>query len=119
MKRRYYYNRKRCSKGEYHIAKLLEFNQITFHQEQTFDLCRSPKNYLLRFDFYLPNYKTLIEFQGHHHYHPINKYRKAKYVHQQTVIHDQIKRDFAIQNGFKLIEIHHKYLKNIKDLIIL
>ncbi len=118
-KKRYYYGGKRCSKGEFHIAKLLEFNGIPFIQEKTFESCRSPKNNLLRFDFYLTDHNILIEFQGQHHYKPVNKYKRALRVYKQTIIHDAIKRDFAVKNKVKLIEIHHKDINKLESLIIL
>lgn len=119
FKPKFYYQGKRCSKGEYHICKLLEFNGIPFIQEKTFDSCRSYKNNLLRFDFFLIEHNILIEFQGHHHYAPINKYKRALKTHKQTVIHDKIKRDFAVKNNIKLIEIHHKDINNLEKLIVL
>ncbi len=118
-KKKYYYNGKRCSKGEYRIAKILEYNYIPFIQEKTFDSCRSPKNNLLRFDFFLPDHNILIEFQGQHHYKPVNKYAKAKRVHNQTVIHDNLKKEFVKNNNFKLISIHYKHIDNLEDYIIL
>ena len=114
-KRRYYYNGKRCSKGERKIAIFLENNSYKFEQEKTFESCRSPKNNLLRFDFFLPELNTLIEFQGHHHFKPVNKYRKAKIVHEKTKIHDKIKKDFVIKNKITLIEIHHKEYDSIEE----
>ncbi len=118
-KRRYYYGGKRCSKGEFHIAKLLEFNGVPFIQEKTFESCRSPKNNLLRFDFYLTDHNILIEFQGHHHYKPVNRFKRALIVHKKTVVHDTIKRDFAVKQNIKLIEIHHKDINKLESLIIL
>ena len=38
------YSGKRCSKGEYKIAKLLKKNNYRFIREKTFDSCKSPKN---------------------------------------------------------------------------
>lgn len=116
-KRRYYYNGKRCSKGEKRIAVILEENNIIFEQEKSFNSCRSPKNRLLRFDFYLPAYNILIEYQGNHHYAPINKYRKAKLVHEKTVIHDKIKKEFIKKHNIIFLEIHYKEYNQIQNII--
>lgn len=106
-KRRYYHRGKRCSKGEKRIATLLDKYQIVYEMERSFTTCRSPKNRPLRFDFYLPKHKACIEFQGHHHFGPVNKYRKAAEAHEKTVINDKIKRDWVFINGIFLIEIPH------------
>ena len=116
-KRRYYFRGQRCSKGEYKIAKYLESLNIDFEREKTFEECLSPKNHKLRFDFYLPEYNLLIEFQGHHHFHPINKYRRAQIVHQKTVVHDRIKKEFVAENNIILLEIHHKEIDKIQEII--
>lgn len=60
---------KKISKGEVKILKLLEENNLLFEKEKTFPDCRNPiTNYLLRFDFYLPTYNTVIEFDGLQHF---------------------------------------------------
>ena len=106
-KRRYYHKGKRCSKGEKTIAEILDINRIEYEMEKIFDDFKSPNNKPLRFDFYLPKYCVCIEFQGHHHYNPINKYRAAKIAHEKTIVHDKIKKDWAFHNGIYLVEIPH------------
>ena len=79
-KRRYYFKGKRCSKGEFKICKFLQRLDIEFEREKTFSECRSLKGNLLRFDFFIPEYNLLIEFNGLHHYKPVNncyKYRQS------------------------------------------
>jgi len=117
-KRRIYYNNKRVSKGEHSIIKILNKNNITFESEKSFTNCRSPKNRLLRFDFYLPKYNLLIEYQGHHHYQPINKYKRARITHEKTKIHDEIKRQYSINNNISLLAIHYKDFKIVEEIII-
>ena len=52
-----------------------------------------------------------------HHYEPINKYRRAKIVHEKTVKHDQIKKEFCRSNNIELLEIHYKDKENVKDIL--
>ncbi len=59
-KRRYYYQNKRVSKGEYLVAKLLEQYNIDFKQEYSYDDLVSDKNRKLRFDFKLDNQDILL-----------------------------------------------------------
>lgn len=114
------YRRKKRQKsfGEYYIVVFLQYNNIIYTREKKFDGCRSLKNYPLRFDFFLEELNIAIEFQGKHHYEPINKYPRAKRVCEKTKIHDQIKRDFCKQNEIDLIEISYKDLNSIFDVLI-
>lgn len=57
------------SRGEAKILEWLIQNNIYFEQQKTFDSCRFPKsNYLAKFDFYLPKYNLIIEYNGKQHY---------------------------------------------------
>ncbi len=115
---KYFKRKKSCrSTGERDILLYLQENNIQYIREKTFSTCKSPKNYPLRFDFYLPEYNILIEFQGIHHYQPINKSYRSKRVHEKTVLHDKIKNKFAIENGISLVCIHYKDKQKIKDII--
>jgi len=104
--------------GEYYIKQFLEYNNINYMKEKTFSDCLNLKNNKLRFDFYLVDYNILIEFQGKHHYMPVNKYNRAKRVYNKTVLHDQIKRQYCEDNEITLIEISYLDLGNIFDVLI-
>jgi hypothetical protein len=117
-KRRYYYQNKRVSKGEYLAAKLLEQYNIDFKQEYSYDDLVSDKNRKLRFDFKLDNQDILIEIQGQHHYFPVNKYRKALIVHNKTKYHDSLKKQYCQDHNLKLIEISYKEFDKIEDILI-
>lgn len=42
---------------------------VSFEKEKTFIDCVNPKtNFLLRFDFYLPDYNIIIEYDGEQHF---------------------------------------------------
>lgn len=57
----------KTSIGELNIETLLRENNIEYIKEKTFeDLGK------LRFDFYLPTYQRLIEFDGIQHYKELN-----------------------------------------------
>jgi len=109
--------RKTKSYGELNILNYLKDNKIRFEREYTFNNCRSPKNYLLRFDFYLIDYNILIEYQGQHHYFPVNKKYRAKLVHNKTKLYDDIKKQFCKSNRLLLIDIPY-YEKNNISLIL-
>lgn len=99
------------SKGEQKIAELYNNNDIEFEKEKTFDNCRFPKtDNLARFDFYLPKYNLLVEYDGVQHY----QYRKnadgtkswnTKENYEKTVERDNFKNNWCRENNFTLIRI--------------
>jgi hypothetical protein len=57
----------KSSRGEMLIAQILSKHDIAFVQEY-----KLPNiHYKFRYDFYLPDYRLLIEFHGIQHYHPV------------------------------------------------
>ncbi len=117
MKKRYYFNNKRVSKGEKQILLYLTKYNINYIKEKSFNNCLSPKGNKLRFDFYLPDYNLLIEFDGQHHYKPVNKYNRAKRVHNQTVINDQIKNQFVLDNNINLLRIPYNFIDSVDNIL--
>lgn len=88
------------SKGEDKIKQILEEQQIVFNTQQTFPDLLSCKNWKLRFDFYLPEIKTCIEFQGSQHYNP-----QSYFYSLDLINNDILKREYCKKNKLKLIEI--------------
>lgn len=94
------------SKGEEKIALSLKELNIQNYRQHTFEGCRNPKtNYLLYFDFYLPNQNLVIEYQGEQHYlySPRGHFDKTSLDNLRE--RDEIKRKFCKENNIKLIEI--------------
>lgn len=57
------------SRGEAVILEWLIDNKINYQQQKTFNTCRFPNTqWLAKFDFYLPDYNLLIEYNGKQHY---------------------------------------------------
>lgn len=101
------------SKGENKIEQILQDNNIKFERQKTFDNCRNIN--LLRFDFYLPEFDILIEYDGIQHY----KYKESsdwntKENFKKTKINDSIKNKWCIDNSKALIRIPYTYLTEIK-----
>ena len=100
------------SKGEKIISKWLKSNSINYKIEKSFDKCFvDKKNKKLRFDFYLPEHNTLIEFDGVHHF-------KAKYgedVFNKQLLRDRIKDQYCINNNINLIRIG--FWENINEML--
>jgi len=63
------------SKGERKVALFLKKNNVNFERQKVFNDCRNFKtNRHLKFDFYLPDYNTCIEYDGEYHYEPWRLY---------------------------------------------
>lgn len=97
------------SKGEKKIFEYLKSKQILFeYQKEYMDLI-GINNGLLSYDFYLPTYNMLIEFQGKQHEIPVDfkglgyEYAYDQYLKQ--VEHDKRKRRYAFDNRIDLLEI--------------
>lgn len=101
--------------GETYIKNILDKKGIKYIREKKFPGCVSPKNNPLRFDFYLPEYHLLIEFQGKHHYEPVSKRYRAKKVHEYTKVHDMIKKIYCHTRKIPLIEIPYYHVKSEED----
>lgn len=106
----------RTSKGESRIMKILYENNIKFKLQQTFDGLVSPKNYPLRYDFFIPSKNILIEFDGLQHkdfkyycelVRGIGKFTakqlKEKFKYMKEC--DRRKTSYAKKHGFELIRI--------------
>ncbi len=99
------------SKGENEIEKYLKLRNIEFEKQKRFDGCRNVRP--LPFDFYLPTYNVLIEYDGEHHF------KKTIYSNdlESIKINDQIKTNFAIDENYKLIRISYKNLNKIQNIL--
>lgn len=92
------------SKGEAKISLFLDTQSIYFIQNYSFDELVSNNNYKLSYDFYLPKYNLLIEYQGEQHEHPVKHFGgKEQFKKQQE--HDKRKREYAKEHGIELLEI--------------
>lgn len=87
------------SKGELAILKFLKDNSIEYQKEFIFPTLPNR-----RFDFYLPEYNIIIEFDGIHHYKPIEYFGgEDKFVEYQKS--DLEKNNYCINNQISLFRI--------------
>lgn len=95
------------SQGEYQIYRFLLERDIEFETQKRFHDCKDIT--YLPFDFYLPSFNLLIEFQGIQH---VTGYRGDKDDAIKIAKRDAIKKSFAINNGYEFLEIWS--VKNIE-----
>lgn len=111
----------RCasSKGEKSIGGYLESNNIEFISEYKFEECKVKRP--LPFDFYLPGYNLLIEYDGEQHFEPKTfggiSDDKAKLNFKRTKKHDKIKNTYCIKNNIKLVRIPYWDFDNIDQIL--
>ncbi len=102
------------SKGEVAVRIFLNKNKIKFKAQKKFSKCVDKKE--LPFDFYLPNYNTLIEYNGRQHYEKIDFFGGQK-AFKDRKKKDRIKRKFCRDNNIKLIEIKYTQFDNIEKIL--
>ena len=98
---------RRCSKcstsrGEEAIIKYLESKNIEYtYDSELFNDLRGIGGRILRYDFYLPKYNLLIEFQGRQH----EKEEKGFGDFERQQEHDRRKREYAKEHNTKFLII--------------
>ena len=91
------------SKNETLIEWYLIQNKISYETEKKFEGCKYKR--CLKFDFYLPQIKTCIEFDGEQHFSKNEKWGDNDDSFNIRMIRDQIKTDFCKKNNIRLFRI--------------
>jgi protein-arginine kinase activator protein McsA len=107
------------SVGEKSIRLYLERNNIEYTKQKTFDDCRSPKNRMLKFDFFIPHNNLLIEFDGKQHFElsNIRGYKTTQDELDRIKIYDSIKNEYAKSNNIKLLRIPYWDIRKIPEIL--
>lgn len=92
------------SHGERFIRNYLDKNNIKYEPQKKFHGLKDKKP--LSYDFYLPDNNILIEYQGSQHYEK-SDYFGGKEQFKKQQLHDKMKKDYAKNNGYKLLELHY------------
>ena len=100
------------SKGEWAVERWLKKNKIEYERQFAIKIDdEKDDRFRLKFDFLLPAFATLIEFDGEQHFRPVCFYgmstESAKRVFELTKMRDQMKADWAKRNGLRLVRIRH------------
>lgn len=97
---------KDMSAGELRIKDYLERKNIEYVFQKRYADCRDKNP--LPFDFYLPEYNLIIEFDGYQHYYEVKKFGKLEVVQK----HDAIKNKYCGDNGINIIRIPYWELED-------
>ena len=92
----------KVNKGETLIANILKLNNIKFKRFKSYKECRYKLP--LRFDFYLPESNTLIEYDGWQHFFANERFGGEEAFRLQE-IKDEIKIKYCEDNNIVLIRL--------------
>ena len=111
----------RISSGEKKIIHNLNMMNINHTYDKPFEALTLECKQNLRFDFYIPEFKCFIEFDGEQHFRPVKfggmSDEKAQQSFERTVQHDNIKNEFCSRNGYDLLRIKYNDYLNIERIL--
>ena len=102
------------SQGERAVSNILNTNHIKYTREHRFDDCVNLRR--LPFDFYLPDIKACIEYDGIQHFEA-GEYFGGIDCFIGVQKRDLIKTNYCKDNGIKLIRISYS-MNNIEEYLI-
>lgn len=112
-----------ASKGERHVAKILDDHNIQYKPQYWFEDCRIQLP--LPFDFALFENDRLIglcEYQGEQHYEPVDFANKgiewAEKQFERNQLSDNTKRTYCKENNIPLLEIPYWEYDNAENIIL-
>jgi very-short-patch-repair endonuclease len=92
------------------IKKYLDKNDISYKHQHFFEHSGLP------FDFYLPKYRTVIEFDGIQHHQPVEHFGGLE-SYERLKTNDKIKNDYCEDNFIELIRIRYDQIDRIYDIL--
>ena len=99
------------SKWEMFIGDYLKSLKIIFQSQKRFSDCKNKKQTdTLPFDFYLPEYNICIEYDGEHHFRPMEMWGG----HEKFIIYqenDMIKNEYCKANNITLLRLPYTLSK--------
>ena len=105
------------SKGEKRIAKYLKENNIKFKPQKKFNDLLGVGSKQLSYDFYLPKYNLLIEFQGEQHERCMDIFHATENDFKKQQEHDKRKREYAEEHNIELLEIWYWDYDKIENIL--
>lgn len=97
------------SHGERFIYNVFIDEAVPVLRQQRFDGCGGLKPY--SFDFYVPAYNAIIEYHGEQHYRSVEMWGGESAL-RSNKIRDSIKKQWAVDNGYKFIEYNYRQSKD-------
>ena len=102
--------------GELFIKNWLDNHNIFYEAQKKFE--NLTLKYKLSYDFYIPEKRLLIEFNGEQHYRLVPRFhKKGVYDLRKQFLRDMLKKNYAAENNYKLISIEWNELRNIDEIL--
>ncbi len=101
------------SKGEEKILNWLEQNNKVYKHIKKYDDLIDISQ--LSYDFYLPEYNLLVEYNGSQHYS--NTFKKPLHDFHKQLHHDWLKRKYAKDHNINLLVIPYLDFDNIEKIL--
>jgi len=104
---------------EIKVAALLDELNIKYVMEKTFPDLVSVlfEDQLLPCDFYLPEYKAIVEINGLQHYQKMDD-DKYSYSFDRRILNDKTRELFCIQRGYFMFKLKYSQFKSYREVII-
>ena len=93
------------SKGESLVAFILQSFNVDFDRQKSFPDLKHKR--LLYFDFYLPEYKSCIEYDGEQHFRPVLGWGGEK-LFKELQLKDKLKNKYCVLNNIPLLRLSYK-----------
>jgi len=94
------------SNGERSVMKWFDTYNIQYEREKSYSKLVGIGGSPLRYDFYLPKYNILIEYDGRQHFIPIISFGGLS-GYLNTRNHDKRKNEYCDKHGIRLIRIRY------------
>lgn len=102
------------SRGEAKIQQILTNNNIQYIKQKSFPTCINPiTNKPFYFDFYLPDYNLLIEYDGEQHFSFKDTGWNNEENFKKTQYRDNLKNQWCLNNNIKLNRIPYSEYNNL------
>lgn len=105
------------SKGERRVREYLENNNINFTPQIEYEDLLGLGRGNLSYDFYLPQYNLLIEYQGEFHDGSVTGSYQKTFDFDRQQEHDKRKKQYSIDNNIELLEIWYWDFDNIENIL--
>lgn len=112
------------SHGERLVRIYLEAKKIAYEYQKRFPDCVNPKTgAMLIYDFYVPDYNLLIEYDGiqHYQYMPQDKWRWCRVTSVESLEslqeRDKLKDQYAKDKGIEMLRINFMQKNHIEQIL--
>lgn len=109
-----YLNKTGMSYGELSIYSILSYNKLHFEYQHSVII----NGRLHKFDFYLPEYKLYVEYDGIQHYQPIESWGGDKSLKERKV-KDSEKNNYVSNAGATILRIPYTVDTNVSILEVI